>query len=249
MNTKKRTKVKLSEMSQSDQTRALVALLKSQPDILQREPKLLEILSLEDPQDGNITSLVRRQSERLKDELAENKRRTKEFIDNAKHYEVLTQKIYDLIYDLMACTRSEEVIDIIAAKSPPLFGVNFVEIRGTLDLGNIDSLSKYFNHGVAEHDAYQHIMERLAQGKCLCSDRFPDFVLDYFFTDHNAEIKSVAFVPLIGKDNNPKNSFGVLAYASSQQSKFSSGIRGTVHLERIGKISALSLERFSKQVT
>ncbi len=243
----KTTKVKISEMSQSDQTRALAALLKAQPDILQREPKLLEILDLDDPQEGNVTSLASRQSERLKDELTKNKRRTQDLLDNAKHYDQLTNKIYDLIYDLMACSKSEEVIDVIAARSPHLFNIEFVEIRGTLGLDDTDNLSDFFNNDIAKDNAYKHVIERLAQGKCLCSDRFPDSVLKYFFTDHSTEIKSVAFIPLIGRDNNPKNAFGILTYGSKEKSKFSSGLRGTVHLERIGKITALTLERISKQ--
>ncbi len=246
MTTTKKTKVKLSEMSQDDQTRALTALIKAQPDILQREPKLLEVLNFDDPQDGNVTSLASRQSERLKDELTKNKKRTQDLLDNAKHYDQLTNKIYDLIYDLMACAKSEEVVDIIAAKSPHLFNINFVEIRGTLSLDDTDNLKEYFNNNIAKDNAYRHVMDRLAQGKCLCSDRFPESVLEYFFAGHSTEIKSVAFIPLVGKENNPKNAFGVLAYGSSKKSKFSSGLRGTVHLERIGKITALSLERISK---
>lgn len=251
MTTIKKTKVKISEMTQGDQTRALAALLKAQPDILQREPKLLEILNFEDPKDGNVTSLAGRQSAKLKESLAKNKKRTQDLLNNAKHYDELTHKIYDLIYDLMACVKSGEVIDVIAAKSPHLFNISFVEIRGKLDLpsgsDDTESLSEFFNSSVAENESYQHVMERLAQGKCLCSDRFPESVLKYFFADHNDEIKSVAFIPLIGKDNDPKNALGILAYGSTDKSKFSSGLRGTVHLERIGKITALSLERISKQ--
>ncbi len=243
----KKTKVKLSEMTQSDQTRALRALLKAQPDILEREPKLLETLNFSDPKEGNITSLAGRQSERLKDELAKNKRRTQELLENAKHYDALTNKIYDLINDLIACRHSDEVVDAIAAKSPHLFSIDFVEIKGTLPLSDSTLLAEYFAEDIAEHPDYQHVMERLAQGKCLCSDRFPPSVLEYFFSDHSSEVKSVAFIPLIGKDHDPKKTLGVLAYGSKDKRKFSSSLKGTVHLERIGKVTALSLERIASE--
>lgn len=242
----KKTKVKLSKMSESDQVRALAALIKSQPTIFQKEPKLIEILEFDDQQEGNVTTLANRQTKRLTEELSKNKRRTQDLLDNARHYDQLTNKIYDIIYELLSCHDIDRIVDIITDKSPDLFTVDFVEFKSTLipkKLPKKSNSNKYFDKKFDANHDYQHVMERLSQGKCLCSDRFPASVLEFFFNQQGNETKSVAFIPLIGKDQNPKNAFGILAYGSKDRNKFSSGLRGTVHLERIGKIVALSIER------
>ena len=243
----KKTKVKLSEMSDADQVRALSALLKVQPDILQREPKLIELLEFGDQQIGNVTSLANRQTQRLKEELSTNKRRTQELLENARHYDELTNKIYALTFDILSFTKNEDLFHTITLKSPNLFEIDYVELRGTLKLADTSSLNNYFHEDLINQYDYRHVMARLAQGKCLCSDRFPESVLEFFFSDQHTSVKSAAFIPLIGQANDPKKAFGILAYGSTDKDKFSSGLRGTVHLERIGKIVALSLERINKQ--
>jgi len=246
--TQTKMKVKLSAMSEDDRIRALTALLQAQPDILKREPKLIQLLELDDPTEGNVTSLAKRQAERLKNELSQNKRRTQDLIENAKVFDVINNKIYDLIYDLTACLTIDELFDCIAVRSPDLFEVDFVELRGTMNLNQAENLNRFFNPDYSNNLDYQHVMARLAQGKCLCSDRFPVSVLQFFFGEHFDEAKSAAFIPMIGIENDPKQTFGILAFASKDQNKFSSGLRGTIHLERIGKITALSIERITKQM-
>ena len=241
---KKTTKVKLSAMSEADQVRALSALLKAQPDIFQKEPKLIENLNFGDQKIGNVTMLANRQTERLKEELNKNKSRTQDLLDNARYFDELTNKIYALIYDLMPCEDINEMLDIVAKRSSDLFNVDFVEFKSTLvvnDLNKAFELTNFFDTSLDSHSDYQHIMTRLSQGKCLCSDRFPPSVLNFFFPDHSNDIKSVAFIPLFDKE--PQDAFGVLAYGSKDAKKFSSGLRGTIHLERIGKIMALTLKR------
>ena len=241
----KKTTVKVSDLSQKDKTKTLVALIKAQPDILQREPKLLEILTLDNTIKGNVTSIAGRQSEHLKKQLEEHQKKTKKLLDNAKRYDQLTNKIYDLINILLSCKTCEETIQSVIDQSPDLFDVDFVTLRGTLDFKANDDIKALFSSENAENDAYQHVMERMAQGKCLCSDRFPKNVLNFFFSDQVDHIQSVAFIPLIGNGNDPKESFGTLAFASKQKTKFSSKLKGTVHLERLGKATALTLERIT----
>lgn len=241
---KKTNKVKLSEMSDADQIRAFTALLKAQPDIFQKEPRLVEFLQFGDHKQGNITTLANRQTQRLKEELSKNKRRTQDLLNNARHYDELTNNTYNFIFDLLACQKIDHLLDTVAIKSPNLFAIDFVAVKSTLtDHGNTRGLQKHINKDFIDNNDYQHVMARLAQGKCLCSDRFPESVLKFFFAEDSSDVKSVAFIPLVGKDNNAKNALGILAYGSKDKNKFSSGLRGTVHLERIGKAVALSVER------
>ena len=240
----KTTKVKLSAMSEADQVRALSALLKVQPDIFQKEPKLIESLIFGDQKIGNITTLANRQTERLKDELNKNKNRTQDLLNNARLFDELNNKIYALIYELTPCQNINEMLDIIVKRSSELFDIDFVKFKSILPLNDLNTafeLTQFFDTSLSSHADYQHVMTRLSQGKCLCSDRFPVSVLDFFFADYSSEVKSVAFIPLFDKE--PQNAFGILAYGSKDTKKFSSGLRGTVHLERIGKIMALTLKR------
>ena len=231
-------------MSEADQVRALSALLKVQSNIFQKEPKLLETLILGDQKIGNITTLASRQTERLKDELNKNKSRTQDLLDNARQFDELTNKIYAFIYELIPCQNINDMLDIVVKRSSDLFDVDFVVFKSTLtvnDLNKAFELTKFFDTSLSSHPDYQHVMTRLSQGKCLCSDRFPLSVLNFFFPDCSSEVKSVAFIPLF--DKNPQDAFGILAYGSKDAKKFSSGLRGTVHLERIGKAMALTLKR------
>ena len=240
----KTTKVKLSAMSEADQVKALSALLKAQPDIFQKEPKLIEALKFGDHKVGNVTTLANRQTERIKEELNKNKNRTQNLLENARHFDELTNKIYELIYELIPCSDINDMLEIVAKCSCDLFDVNFVALKSTLSLNDLNTafeLTRFFDTSLSENEEYQHVMNRLAQGKCLCSDRFPEPVLDLFFADLSNKVKSVAFIPLFDKD--PKDAFGILAYGSKDAKKFSSGLRGTVHLERIGKITALTMKR------
>jgi len=244
--TTSRKKVKLSAMTKGERVRALTALIQAQPDILMLEPKLINVLKLDDPTEGNVTSLAKRQADRFKEELAKNTRRTQDLIDNAKNFEVINNKIYELIYDLSACANIDELIDTIAIKTPNLFNIDFVEIRSAIILDeSTNNMNRYFNEQFNHNPDYQHVMKRLAQGKSLCSDRFPQSVIKFFFADQQPDVKSIAFIPLIGADNLKNSAFGALAFASRDKEKFSSGLRGTVHLERIGKILALSIERMA----
>jgi len=241
---KKTTKVKLSSMSEADQVRALSALLKAQPDIFQKEPKLIESLNFGDQKVGNVTTLANRQTARIKNELHKNKSRTQDLLENARLFDELTNKIYALIYELIPCQNINDMLDIVTKRSSDLFGVDFVVFKSTLTVNDPNKAfesTKFFDPNLSSHPDYQHVMTRLSQGKCLCSDHFPSSVLNFFFPDHNKDVKSVAFIPLFDKE--PQDAFGILAYGSKDAKKFSSSLRGTVHLERIGKIMALTLKR------
>lgn len=248
----KTTTLKLSELSKSDQIKALMTLFKVQPDILQREPKLLNLLNFDDPKEGNVTAIAGRQSAHLKKQLLEHQKKSRQLVANAKRYDVLTNSIYSLVNILLTCNTAEETMTAVIEKSAGFFDVDFVNLKGTLNVAYSDAgenpknLNNFFSSDIAKQEAYQHIMERMAQGKCLCSDRFPKTVLKFFFGDDADSINSTAFVPLIGSLNDPKTAFGTLALGSKNKTKFSSKLKGTIHLERLGKATALTLERISK---
>lgn len=233
----------VAKLSQQEQLKSLEALFKAQPDVLEKHPKLLELLTFSDPTKGNITSLTSRQSSQLKTQLNELREQTKKLLHNAKHYDQLSSRIFEIIHEIIACTELFDAAKIIVERTPNLFDIDFSSIAVEHDVEVYVQPNIIFDQFLQKSEPYMHVVERLAQGKCLCSDRFPNKVLSFFFEEHADQVGSAAFMPLIGKDNDPKKLFGVLAFASKDKQKFSSQLKGTIHLERLGKTTALSMER------
>jgi len=238
--------LKISELSAEDHVKTVAALLKSKPDILEKHPELLTQLEFSDPKEGNITSLASRQSDQLKTQIIEMREKTQQLVKNAQHYDTLTNNIYSIINELVACDDLAEATQTIIDKTPDLFGIDFINITTKLDMPSVTDASVIFNKNIIDDEAYSHVAERISQGKCLCSDRFPQSVLTYFFNTNAEAVHSAAFIPLIGKSNDPKDIFGVLAFGSTDKTKFASKLKGTVHLERLGKVTALTIERIYK---
>jgi len=238
--------LKISELSAEDHLKTVTALLKSKPDILEKHPELLTHLEFSDPKEGNITSLASRQSSLLKTQIAEMREKTLQLVKNAQHYDTLTNNIYSIINELVSCDDIEEATQAIIDKTPDLFGIDFINITTKLDMPSMIDASVVFNKSIIDDEAYLHVSERVSQGKCLCSDRFPHSVLSYFFNSEAENVQSAAFIPLIGRSNDPKDIFGVLAFGSTDKTKFAAKLKGTVHLERLGKVTALTIERIYK---
>jgi len=235
--------IKLSKLSNQDFLKTLTALLKAKPTILESHPELLEYLEFGDPRSGNITSLASRQSAQLKSQLEELRQNIQVLVKNAHHYDVLTSNIYKIINELIACEEVQIATNIIVNNCPALFNIDFVHIHSKLVTSDpLNSFTK-FDPNCINNEAYTHVIERISQGKVLCGDRFPESVLTYFFGDNSTKVKSVAFIPLIGKHT---EMLGVLSFGSINNDKFSSKLKGTIHLERLGKATALTIERICK---
>jgi len=232
--------IKLSELSNQDFLKTLTALLKAKPNILEANPQLLEYLEFGDPRSGNITSLASRQATQLKEQLEELRKNIQVLVKNANHYDVLTSRIYQIVNELIVCDNLSTATDIIIESSPTLFDIDFVHIHSKLSAPELINSAVTFNPDCAKDEAYTHIIERVSQGKTLCGDRFPESVLNYFFAANSSLIKSAAFIPLVDKNS---DILGVLSFGSSNSDKFSDKLKGTIHLERLGKVTALTIER------
>jgi uncharacterized protein YigA (DUF484 family) len=260
------TKINVAELSKQESLKLIIELFKNNPSVLEEKPELIELLEFSTPKEGNVTSLTSRQSAQLKQQLTEMRDRGQQLLKNAKQYDQLNDKIYSLINATVASDNLLETATIITKETKKLFNIDYASIVSTMgrikssdfqqggdneEENNGESNAEdniIFDASLNKIDSYTHIAERLAQGKCLCSDRFPMHVLDFFFGHQHADqIKSAAFVPLIGKSNKAKDLFGMLCFGSKNKAKFSSKLKGTIHLERLGKITALSIERINNQ--
>lgn len=219
--------------------RQLAELFKKIPDVFVRYPELLEDLVLEDDRGANIASLLEKQAGALKKRIQEQQQQTQKLVKNAQHHEFITNRLFDITYELTGCSHIEGVFDVLYQDARTAFELDFVGVKVTSQ--HRETALSEINPMLVEDIDYQHVLERVQQGNSLCGDQFPEGVLQLFFGDHAQDVGSAAFVPLIKP--NTSDSLGILALGSTDEQKFASKTNGTVHLDRLGKVSAIAINR------
>jgi len=225
----------------------LKKLLNSMPDAFTQHPELLELLTLQDSHAGavNVASLLERQISVLKSKIAEQRQQTLAMIQNAKHNEFITDRLFKITHELTACVDIDDVFDVLYQDTLNAFDIDFLSIKITREYSTIESSKApqlpEINADYAEDEGYQNILEQVHKGTSLCGARFPDTVTNTFFHDHQEDLASAAFVPLIKPHDS--TCFGILGLGSKQQEKFSNKLSGTLHLDRLGTLAATAIDR------
>lgn len=236
------------EKTAKTEIKKLKELLSVMPDAFIQHPELLELITLEDKHtDSNVASLLERQINVLKNKIAEQKQQTLAMIQNAKHNEFITDRLFKITHELTACVGIDDIFDVLYQDTLNAFDIDFLSIKIARDYKVETSSSTKaqqlaeINPKYADDEGYQNILERVNRGKSLCSDRFPDAVVNTFFHDHQEDLASAAFVPLIKPHDS--GCFGILGLGSKQQEKFSNKLSGTLHLDRFGTLAATAIDR------
>ena len=223
----------------------LKTLLSAMPNAFVQYPELFELVNFKDnlTDNTNITSLLERQINALKTKVSEQRQQTLAMIQNAKHNEFITDRLFKITHELTACVSIDDIFDVLYQDTLNAFDIDFLSIVIARDYKQSAEAQLLAEISVeyADDEGYQIILERVANGTSLCSDQFPDNVVNTFFQDHNEELASAAFVPLI----KPHDSvcFGILGLGSKQQEKFSNKLSGTLHLDRLGTLAATAIDR------
>ncbi|MGH1539010.1 MAG: DUF484 family protein [Arenicella sp.] len=231
---------------QAETLQQLSEALKKMPDAFNRYPDLLAVLKLKENYTENVASLMEKQTSVLKQKILDQQKQTQRLVNNAKHHEFITSRLFDITYELTACEKIDDIFDVLYQDSLQAFDINFLSIRIARDFPRQSPKKQLaeINAEFAQNPDYQHVLERINQGNSLCSDRFPDTVIELFFDNHADEVKSIAFVPLM-KPHTSK-CFGILGLGSIDQTKFSNKLSGTLHLDRLGTVAAIALDRVLK---
>ncbi|MBX2847658.1 MAG: DUF484 family protein [Acidiferrobacterales bacterium] len=215
----------LAEKKQSFETTDLVEFLKTNPDIFERHPELLELLSLVD--NRGTSSLMEKQVQQLKDRLSNFQSKQSEFIEVARENEQISESFSKIIYQLIGFKNLSE----FASEFP-------LALRKTFE---IDEVTFKTQQATAlregEKTVYQEASRRLVNNHAVCDNRWPNSIIALFFS---GDIKSAALIPM--RDNIAGNTIGVLALGSKDAQRYTHEL-GTAHLDRLGIMTGICLSR------
>ena len=201
-----------------------VDFLRDNPDLFQRYPELLELVTLSD--NRGTASLLERQIATLKGRLGEYQSRQFELIEVARENEQISDSFSNIICQLIGYRNLSE------------FASGFPQaLRKTF---NIDEVSFKTHRAMAqrpgEADTYEQAMQRLVNLQAVCDNRWPAAILSLFFTE---SIHSAALIPLLSAAREP---LGILALGSTDSNRYSNEL-GTAHLNRLGLMAGICLGR------
>ncbi len=222
----------------------LKVLLKAYPNVLAEYPDIFNIITLNEQRVDNVMSLSNRQVTVLKDQIEGHNDAMIRFVNNAKHNEFITSKLFDITYELTACRELGDIFDVLYEDVTKAFSIDAVGIKLALDIPSQKELSEVDKHIGANPD-YLEIFEATSKGKSICGTEFSPAILSLFFGAHSEDTLSAAFAPLMMP--NSSECIGVIGLSSNDFEKFSDKQKqGTLHLDRLGKIVAIAIERVTK---
>ena len=203
----------------------LVSFLKTNPDVFQRHPELLELITLSD--DRGTSSLLEKQLSQLKDRLSRYKSQQFELIEVARENEQISDSFSKIICQLIGFQNLSE----FAAEFP-------TALRKTFEIDEVSfKTQKAIDLRGEEKQVYSDALRRLANNEAVCDDRWPNNILQLFFS---SGIKSAALIPM--RNNNNDEIVGILALGSSDSTRYTNEL-GTDHLNRLGMMAGICLSR------
>lgn len=215
---------------------------KQHPDLFKQHPELLELINLKD--DRGATSLLERQVAVLRERVEQSKEQTSKLINNVRNNEIIADNLYDFTCQLLSFNKIETAITALQKNLIDLFKVDAISFRVPCEIENLDG----FKASYADDSAYQDTLARILNKQSYCDDRLPSKITNFLFANKHDSIKSIALVPLVTdtKVTDTKatddNNLGILALGSSTQQRFTNDL-GTAHLDRLGQVVAISLQR------
>ena len=203
----------------------LIEFLKKNPDVFQRHPELLELVTLSD--NRGTASLLEKQIEQLKQRLSKFQSQQFELIEVARENEQISDSFNNIICQLIAFNNLSE----FASEFP-------VALRKTFKIDEVTFKTPQAVKGrEVDQQAYSEALRRLNNREAVCDNRWPSTIAKLFFTD---AIKSSALVPMrISTDSNP---IGILALGSNEADRYNHEL-GTAHLGRLGIMAGLCISR------
>lgn len=215
----------LAEQKESFDATDLVEFLKSNPDIFQRHPELLELVTLSDSR--GTASLLEKQLEQLKERLSRFQSKQSEFIEVARENEQISESFSKIIYQLIGFNNLSE----FASEFP-------LALRKTFEIDEVSFKTKQSTAlRPAEKTIYEEALRRLVNNQSVCDDRFPSSIISLFFSD---TIKSAALIPMRTSADDP--AIGILALGSNNPDRYTNEL-GTAHLDRLGIMTGICLSR------
>lgn len=215
----------LAEHKESFDASDLVEFFKTNPDVFQRHPELLELVSLSD--NRGTSSLIEKQVEQLKTRLSRFQSKQSEFLEVARENEQISDSFSKVIYQLIGFNNLSE----FASEFP-------VILRKTFEIDEVSFKTKQSTAlRPTEKTVYDDVLRRLVNNQSVCDNRWPSNIISLFFSD---AINSAALIPM--RHNFEDQTIGILALGSNNPERYTNEL-GTAHLDRLGIMTGICLSR------
>lgn len=219
----------LAKIKEQFEEADLVDFLKSNPDIFQRHPELLELVTLGD--NRGTASLLEKQLQQLKQRLNSFQTKQVELIAVARENEQISDSFSKIICQLIGFKNLSEFASEFPTALRKTFAIDEVSFR----------TKQAIQLRPTEQSAYTDTLRRLVNNQAVCDDRWPKNIIALFFS---GDIKSAALIPMLAtnKASKTKEPIGILALGSKDSQRYNNEL-GTAHLNRLGIMTGICLSR------
>ena len=209
--------------------------LRRHPEFFERHRKLLRELRVPHPS-GHAVSLIERQVDVLRSEIAHYRRQIETLMELARDNDLLSKRLHRQTLALIDAADFAEVIEFLEDHLHDEFGAEAVELK-LFSATQLREQSGSGGRGQSEPelDAFMGFFER---GQPVCGPLTPK-QLDYLFGAQAEDMGSAAILPIQGNDI-----LGVLAIGSTDPRRFHAGM-GTEFLVRLTEIVSRKLQAVS----
>jgi uncharacterized protein YigA (DUF484 family) len=217
-----------------DDESVAVRFLSEAPDFFDRHPDILAKLTVTHPESGDAVSLIERQVDVLRNRVAELETKFQQMVATARVNEDLQERMHALMVALaevsINAANSDAAMARIQQEVKKAFDIEYVTLK-SVTANNANGEKESDGDGAEVQSApvgYAQAKARLAQGRCLCDDKLPQDILDYFFGDDAKNVGSCALLPLARGDQ----TFAIVAIGAEDRERFSPDW-GTLYLDRL----------------
>ena len=216
----------------------LSEILRENPGAFKDHPELLEFIDIPDRQEEGVASLFEKQAQVLRDKISRLSLSVNDMVEAARENELTSDRLFQVTCDLLATDDLESVLDSLYSNLKEKFNVEWVTLRvsAASDSPGIAEI----NPSHADSDAYTEVLA-MVKRQSHCDERLPVLLLEYLFGERSDDVQSVAIIPL---HTNPRGGrpIGLLALGSAAKQQFQPGL-GTMHLDRLGKILGIFIQK------
>lgn len=202
----------------------IVKFLTAHPDVFQRHPELLELVTLSDSRE--TSSLLERQVEVLKKRLNNYQAQHFELIDIARENEQISDSFSNVVCQLIGFRNLSE----FASEFP-------LSLRKTFSIDEVSfKTARAAKQRPDDNQGYADALRRLSNNQAVCDNRWPNTIMTLFFSE---AVASAALLPMLTVDN---EIIGILALGSNDAQRYTHDL-GTAHLNRLGLMAGICLSR------
>ncbi len=207
------------------QERQVVAYLLAHPDFLLNHPEVLAVIDVPHRLPAGVASLIEYQAQRLRLQLATERRRLAHLIARAREYETLVNRLHALSLRLIAIERPDQFCHLVRETLPRAFGADAMMLKLFARHGpaNVisDPLAASFKEFIDHHRALCGPL-KAKQAQIL-------------FGETGAIIQSAAIIPLQTEEQ-----WGVIALGNTDPGHFSPDANIDI-LSRLGELLSQKL--------